>query len=644
LGTKLFAVIALVVLATITVNAWQNSRFFYTQLILRMQEMTMAETRKGASSIETILDSWIGQIAVVTNGISGISKRRYMDFTRNFVGSNMEFVAFELAIQDDKGKLDSLGFLLTPNGEDPRFGAIVPKKAEKIIKRETSKAMNAAIAHAHRDHQVVVRNLGPESGLPLVMVAMPFYVNGSKSLLWAILTVWQTRLAAAFPQGGRTLAYLLDSSGRLVSASDPKMLVSKKVALPPYVAQAMKAKNAYGLNRWMVDGHHMLGAFTEVRNYRLKLVSISDGSAAVAAIQAIIKRTVLWAVLLILGVMVISVLTVSGITRNLRALTQTALQIAAGNFQSAVVVRSRDEAGLLGHAVNHMARRIVEHLHEKVAMARIEQELQTAQMVQDCFFPRNEQLNDGKIRIAPFFSPASECGGDWWGVYELSERYRLVCIADATGHGLPAALITAMSYAGTAFMARILEKKKELRAEDLEQMLQDFNRVLFEGGKNKFTMTYFALVIDLKQELALYINAGHNFPFLIPENADDARLKSQRSQRVKSLSNTGLPLGMRPHCDLQVKETKIVPGDRIFLFTDGLFECTNSNGEQWGKRRFQSALVGMAESSTETIRDEIVKNAYDFFNGFPPGDDVTVVVVQIGPHKTDEKAVFLESA
>src|SRR5690606_11851732 len=115
--------------------------------------------------------------------------------------------------------------------------------------------------------------------------------------------------------------------------------------------------------------------------------------------------------------------------------------IAQGNFDKRVKVKGHDEVGALSDSVNDMADKIVLYMEEMKEKARLENEVAVAQLVQSSFFPRSS-LTSPDLQVFGHFEPASECGGDWWGIADHGD-WRIFFIADATGHGVPAALLTA---------------------------------------------------------------------------------------------------------------------------------------------------------------------------------------------------------
>jgi sigma-B regulation protein RsbU (phosphoserine phosphatase) len=132
-------------------------------------------------------------------------------------------------------------------------------------------------------------------------------------------------------------------------------------------------------------------------------------------------------------------------------------ELASGNFSKRVKLKGSDEVGALSDSINDMANKIVVFMEEMKEKARLENEVAVAQLVQASFFPESTQLPD----ITGHMEPASECGGDWWGYFDHGD-WRVVFIADATGHGVPAALLTATMNCCKTSLGYILESKPDI--------------------------------------------------------------------------------------------------------------------------------------------------------------------------------------
>jgi HAMP domain-containing protein len=135
------------------------------------------------------------------------------------------------------------------------------------------------------------------------------------------------------------------------------------------------------------------------------------------------------------------------ISKPLKMLAWKVDQIARGDLRARVDVTSSDEIGVLGENFNVMADRLAILLEETREKATLEKELEVARTIQDTLVPPNEPVDCGPFNFAGYFQPASQCGGDWWTYHTLKNNRLLLVIGDVTGHGVPAAMITAAAKA-----------------------------------------------------------------------------------------------------------------------------------------------------------------------------------------------------
>jgi serine phosphatase RsbU (regulator of sigma subunit) len=305
------------------------------------------------------------------------------------------------------------------------------------------------------------------------------------------------------------------------------------------------------------------------------------------------------------------------ISRPLRQLALRADQIAGGDLKARVAIRRRDELGLLGANFNYMADRISILVSETAEKAVLEKELEVARTIQDSLVPPPTLVDRGFIQLAGYFLPASQCGGDWWTVHDLPDGRVLVLIGDVTGHGVPSAMITAAAKAACD-VVRATEGERLTAPRLLEVM----NRAIFESAHRRFVMTCFASIIDPVQQTITFSNAGHNFPYLYRPGAADGN-------EFQVLMSRGNRLGDLEESRYDARVLKLQRGDLIVWYTDGLVECENKKGEEFGEKRFRAAIRASAGLDPIGMRDRITSTANDFFGSRARKDDITMVVARV---------------
>lgn len=253
---------------------------------------------------------------------------------------------------------------------------------------------------------------------------------------------------------------------------------------------------------------------------------------------------------------------------------------------------------------------------------RVTHALRTAQAVQESYIARPKFEGRG-LRIEGFYQSAEECGGDFWGHFSPRHGIEYVIVADVTGHGVPAALVTAVSFSVMRMVAEMWERHSpSMRPSDV---LAYANRVLCATHADKTTMTMFVLELDLTTGVATFANAGHNMPYFVQPKGREG---VNQTKPFKVLAVPPSPvLGTATTSTFTDKSMPFLPGDQFVLFSDGLIENSNKAGEPWGKRRLQQTLAENA-GAFEPLMAALVSAAADFV-AEPRDDDTTVVVVEI---------------
>lgn len=342
-----------------------------------------------------------------------------------------------------------------------------------------------------------------------------------------------------------------------------------------------------------------------------KLKELNDERTS-AFRAAVIRTSMLGLFFMLLGT-ALAIVQGLRISRPITQLAVRADQIARGDLESRVEISSSDEIGILGENFNYMADRLAILMRETAEKATLEKELEVARTIQEALVPSAAPVERPFMKLAGYFLPASQCGGDWWTVHDLPDGRLLVVIGDVTGHGVPSAMITAAAKAACD-VVRTTEGNKLT----VTRLLEVLNRAIFESAKRKFVMTCFASIIDPKQHTITYANAGHNFPYLFrggaPEGSD-----------FQVLMSRGNRLGDIEESTYTEKVNPLQPGDVIVWYTDGIVECENERGEEFGEKRFRASVRRAGDLDPVAMRESVVNGAIQFFGQRTRKDDITMV-------------------
>jgi serine phosphatase RsbU (regulator of sigma subunit)/predicted ester cyclase len=237
---------------------------------------------------------------------------------------------------------------------------------------------------------------------------------------------------------------------------------------------------------------------------------------------------------------------------------------------------------------------------------RIEQELQVARQIQQELLPEATPELDG-WRMATYYGPAREVGGDFYDFLELSNGRLGLVLGDATGHGMPAALVMATTRGMLRAVVQSLESPGEVLARVNEALVADIPPSTF--------VTCFYGILDPESGRLRYANAGHNLPC------------RRHSGRADELRARGMPLGLMPGMSYEEKEVVLEVGDSTLFYSDGLVEAHDPEGEMFGFPRLRALVAEHAEESS--LGDFLLEELYSFVGeGWEQEDDITLVTLR----------------
>jgi serine phosphatase RsbU (regulator of sigma subunit) len=345
-------------------------------------------------------------------------------------------------------------------------------------------------------------------------------------------------------------------------------------------------------------------------------VKTSDKEKEEASYKSAVRTGIVGALFVLVGTL-LAIFQGLQISKPIKLLAWKADQIARGDLEARVEVKSTDEIGILGENFNFMADQIVVLLHQTAEKAHMEKELEVARTIQETLVPPNDPISKGTFKLAGYFQPASQCGGDWWTWHELVGDKVLIVVGDVTGHGVPSAMITAAAKA-----ACDVARSQYGDNVTVTKLLEIMNYAIYESAKRKFVMTCFASIIDTKKRTITYANAGHNFPYLY-------RVGEDGKGEFGSLMIRGNRLGDLKESKYEEKTTELIPGDILVWYTDGIVECENGAGEEYGEKRFRASVRRAAALDAGEIRDAVVTDAGAFFGETLRKDDITLVIGKV---------------
>jgi sigma-B regulation protein RsbU (phosphoserine phosphatase) len=355
--------------------------------------------------------------------------------------------------------------------------------------------------------------------------------------------------------------------------------------------------------------------------HQFLVITTLDSKLAYEATEDLIYKSLAYGMFILGFAIIVGLLLARPLTKQLEKLFLMTQVVSNGNFNEEIQIKSHDEIGSLSDSFNIMIKKIRFYIEEMKEKARIESELKVAQLVQSSFFP-NEEVNGKTFSISARYSPASECGGDWWGVLDFQDK-TIVMIADATGHGVPAALITATINCCKSNLKSYLELAPE-KATSSGFIMSFINQAICDAGK-EIQMTAFIFVLDHSRQMMTFSNASHQPALLYRQEGEEV---SKDNFQVLNDVN-GPRLGQTPSQIYEEKTITLLSCDKIYLYTDGITECVNSQGAQFGERKFLKVILANVQNQAKITKEEVWNNVESFRGETPLKDDITFVAVDI---------------
>jgi serine phosphatase RsbU (regulator of sigma subunit) len=238
----------------------------------------------------------------------------------------------------------------------------------------------------------------------------------------------------------------------------------------------------------------------------------------------------------------------------------------------------------------------------------IEQELRLARSIQQTFLPEQVPTLEG-WQISPLYQPAREVGGDFYDFHPLSGGRLGLVVGDATGKGVPAALVMST----TCGMLRAVSQASDSSSPG--EMLERVNEALVPSIPANMFVTCFYAILDPKMGGLRFANAGHDVPYL------------HRNGNAEELRARGMPLGLMPGMSYEEKEIVLDAGEVALFYSDGLVEAHHPNGEMFGFPRLRTLIAKHAEK--ESLEEALLKELYSFVGeGWEQEDDITLLTLR----------------
>jgi predicted ester cyclase len=240
---------------------------------------------------------------------------------------------------------------------------------------------------------------------------------------------------------------------------------------------------------------------------------------------------------------------------------------------------------------------------------RVDQELKVARRIQHASLPEEVPTLEG-WQISPYYQPAREVGGDFYDFHLLSEGKLGLVVGDATGKGVPAALVMSTTCGMLQAVSQALDSSSP--AEVLERV----NETLFVRIPPDMFVTCFYAILDPNSGRLVYANAGHDLPYLRSQGGGCEELRAR-----------GMPLGLMPGMSYEEKEDVLNVGEAALFYSDGLVEAHGPKGEMFGFPRLRELVAAYGEVGS--LADILQEKLYSFVGeGWEQEDDITLLTLR----------------
>ena len=306
------------------------------------------------------------------------------------------------------------------------------------------------------------------------------------------------------------------------------------------------------------------------------------------------------------------------VTKPVGKLTAFTQEITkTGTFENQHIdIKTGDEIESLSQSFNFMLAELENYIANlsKVTAEkeRIGAELDIAKHIQasmlPCIFPAFPERKEFDIYAT--MEPAKEVGGDFYDFFMVDDTHLAIVMADVSGKGVPAALFMVIG--------KTLIKDHTTPGRDLGKVFTEVNQLLCESNSEELFITAFEGVLDLVTGEFVYVNAGHEMPFICKAGGDFEPYKIR----------AGFVLAGMEDMKYRAGSTRLEPGDKIFQYTDGVTEATNLKNELYGMNRLGAILNKVKGGTPNDILPAIKKDIDEFVGDADQFDDITMLCLE----------------
>ena len=388
-----------------------------------------------------------------------------------------------------------------------------------------------------------------------------------------------------------------------IGITPPQEMLDGKTATALYYADVIDGKTdlsaRYIYVFKFVEGYCIIAAMPETEAMFMRDASLYT---------SIFMQVLIFAALFIF----IYVLIKRVIINNMKRVNDTLGRITEGDLNVTVDVRSNAEFSSLSDDINSTVSTLKRYIAE--AAARIDKELEYTKQIQLSALPADSPV-DKAYSICAQMIAAKEVGGDFYDYYQLNDTTVAFLVADVSGKGIPAAMFM--------MTAKTIIKDLAESGMAVNDIFTKANEKLCENNESGMFVTAWMGILDLTTGRVQFANAGHNPPLVRHADGSFEYLKI----------HAGLVLAGMEGMRYRAGEIILCPGDRIFLYTDGVTEATNANTELYGEKRLLAFMNQNVTLEATAFLPALKANIDEFVGKAPQFDDITMLMLDYHPKK-----------
>ena len=305
------------------------------------------------------------------------------------------------------------------------------------------------------------------------------------------------------------------------------------------------------------------------------------------------------------------------VVKNIRKINSSLSQITDGDLNVTIDVRDNEEFASLSDDINSTVTTLKHYIDE--AAARFDKDLEIAKQIQHSALPSvfPPYPNRKDFSIFASMDAAKEVGGDFYDFYLVDENHLAFVVADVSGKGIPGAMFMMTS--------KTLIKSFAESGLPVHEVLTNVNTQLCVNNEAGMFVTAWMGILDLKTGIIKFANAGHNPPLVKHKNGTYEYLKGK----------VNFVLAGMDMVRYKEQELQLQPGDKIYLYTDGVTEAHNSQNELFGEERLLESLNSTKGMSVEEICKKVKKDVDAFVSDAEQFDDITMLCVRLNEINSD---------